>query len=154
MCTRSGSFVATSVGAGMWLPTQTVAAEALGTWLEKQRASGYTIVAVEPCSAAPEYGLRKSSPQCQSLVDYEFSARTVLVLSDSKLGHNASTLGLVDVVVHVGPSPVCTARGTIGRGSLQPHISGAIAIWSYMRSQLVANGRSNFSKRPLHVPTV
>eukprot|EP01043_Picozoa_sp_COSAG02_P011622 COSAG02_NODE_431_length_22447_cov_7.487202_8_plen_1717_part_00 len=151
--TKSGSFVATSVGAGMWLPTQTVAADALGAWLERQRAAGYAIVAVEPVSVAPEYGQRKSSPPCQSLVDYEFSARTVLVLGDAKLGHNASTLGLVDVVVHVDPSPMSSTRVTIGRGSLQPHISGAIAIWSYMRSQLVANGRSNFPKRPLHVPT-
>lgn len=144
---RSGSFVATSVGAGMWLPTQTVATEALGAWLERQRASGYTVVAIEPCSAAPQFGQHKSNPLCQSLVDYKFPARTVLVLGDNKLGHNASTLGLVDVVVHVDLNPICETRGTIGRGSLQPHISGAIAIWSYMRSQLVAKGQSNLPKR-------
>ena len=144
---KSGSFVATSVGAGMWLPTLTVATEALGAWLERQRASGYTIVAIEPCSAAPQCGQHKSNPLCQSLVDYKFSPRTVLVLGDAKLGHSASTLGLVDVVVHVDPSPICATRGTIGRGSLQPHISGAIAIWSYMRSQLVAKGQSNLPTR-------
>ena len=145
---KTGPFVATSVGAGMWLPTEPVATDALSSWLDNQRASGYTIVAVEPCSGAPDFGRHASNDTCRSLFDYEFPARTVLVLGDDKCGHNAITLGLVDVVVHVGLNGGCA---DVGKGSLQPHISGALAIWSYMRSQLLASKQSRSKRAELAI---
>jgi tRNA G18 (ribose-2'-O)-methylase SpoU len=141
---KGGSFVATSVGAGLWLPIEAASTEAVGRWLDTRRECGYTVVAVEPCSAAPACARRapnahSQSPRSVPLASYEFPARTVLLLGDAEVGLSAQILSLADVMVHVDPAPAAwTGDGTIGRGSLQPHISGALAVWSYTRCQLLS----------------
>lgn len=135
---KGGSFIATSVGAGQWLPIEAVVDGQLQEWLDEKRVGGYTIVAVEPSSAVPG-AVESCKARSVPLSTFDFPVRCVLLLGDAEVGHNAQSLSMADVVCHVEPSPTrWEERGTLGRGSLQPHVSGALAIWSYARSRLLA----------------
>jgi len=86
-------------------------------WLTKQKESGYSIVGVEQtCSS-------------QSISDFEFPQKTVLLLGKEKEGIPVEFLQVVDSCIEIPQLGIIR--------SLNVHVSGALAIWEYTKKRLI-----------------
>jgi tRNA G18 (ribose-2'-O)-methylase SpoU len=97
-----------------WQPLISCPLASLSTWLQQQRQSGYSLVALQTGDATP-------------LAQFQFSRQTVLLLGQELTGI---------------PDPIaqqCDRQITIPQfgqvESLNVQVAGAIAIYEYMRQQ-------------------
>ncbi|GIL82026.1 hypothetical protein Vretifemale_10973 [Volvox reticuliferus] len=111
--TRDPVFTSVSVTAEQWLPMEEVKPAALLAWLERRAAEGYTLVGLE------------QTAESVRLPDYRWPAKVVLVLGREKEGIPPEVLSLLDATLEI------PQRGIIR--SLNVHVSGAIALYEYVR---------------------
>ncbi|GLI70009.1 hypothetical protein VaNZ11_014743 [Volvox africanus] len=111
--TRDPLFTSVSVTAEQWLPMEEVKPAALLAWLERRAAEGYTLVGLE------------QTAESVRLPDYRWPAKVVLVLGREKEGIPPEVLSLLDATLEI------PQRGIIR--SLNVHVSGAIALYEYVR---------------------
>ncbi|GIL43959.1 hypothetical protein Vafri_1516 [Volvox africanus] len=111
--TRDPMFTSVSVTAEQWLPMEEVKPAALLAWLERRAAEGYTLVGLE------------QTAESVRLPDYRWPAKVVLVLGREKEGIPPEVLSLLDATLEI------PQRGIIR--SLNVHVSGAIALYEYVR---------------------
>lgn len=104
-----------SVTAERWVPLIEVTEAALIPWLAKQKADGYTLVGLE------------QTAESTSLPNYTFPSRTVLVLGREKEGIPPEIIGMLDATVEIPQLGVIR--------SLNVHVSGAIAMYEYVKQR-------------------
>ncbi|KXZ44095.1 hypothetical protein GPECTOR_74g709 [Gonium pectorale] len=111
--TKDPLFTSVSVTAEQWLPMEEVKPAALLAWLEQRAAEGYTLVGLE------------QTAESVRLPDYRWPSKVVLVLGREKEGIPPEVLSLLDATLEI------PQRGIIR--SLNVHVSGAIALYEYVR---------------------
>ncbi|XP_061601001.1 probable methyltransferase TARBP1 [Cololabis saira] len=109
-------FQSLSVSSELWLPLVEVKPVELPDFLQLKKDEGYCIVGVE------------QTANSQSLTDYQFPEKTLLLLGNEREGIPASLLQLLDVCVEI------PQQGVIR--SLNVHVSAALLIWEYTRQHL------------------
>ncbi|KAG5266487.1 hypothetical protein AALO_G00232640 [Alosa alosa] len=109
-------FQALSVSSELWLPLMEVKPVDLSGFLQGKKAEGYCIVGVE------------QTANSQSLQDYRFPEKSLLLLGNEREGIPANLLQLLDVCVEI------PQRG-ITR-SLNVHVSAALLVWEYTRQHI------------------
>ncbi|KAK0150185.1 putative methyltransferase TARBP1 [Merluccius polli] len=109
-------FQSLSVSSELWLPLQEVKPVELTDFLQLKKSEGYCIVGVE------------QTANSQSLQDYQFPEKTLLLLGNEREGIPANLLQLLDVCVEI------PQQGVIR--SLNVHVSAALLIWEYTRQHL------------------
>merc|ERR1712127_514331 len=113
------NFKSISVGAGDWIEMEECKEKDLLGWLNDRRNEGYTIVGLE----------QTSSSKCIS--DFEFPERTVILLGKEKEGISVELLQAVDTCVEIPQLGIIR--------SLNVHVTGALAIWEYVKQRIKAN---------------
>uniref|UniRef100_A0A6Q2Z6C8 tRNA (guanosine(18)-2'-O)-methyltransferase TARBP1 n=1 Tax=Esox lucius TaxID=8010 RepID=A0A6Q2Z6C8_ESOLU len=117
-------FQALSVSSELWLPLLEVKPMELADFLQGKKREGYCIVGVE------------QTAKSQSLQDYRFPKKTLLLLGNEREGIPANLLQLLDVCVEI------PQQGVIR--SLNVHVSAALLVWEYTRQYLPpAGGKSD-----------
>nr|XP_015218568.1 PREDICTED: probable methyltransferase TARBP1 [Lepisosteus oculatus] len=109
-------FQALSVSAELWFPLLEVKPPQLADYLEQKKTEGYSIVGVE------------QTANSQSLADYKFPEKTLLLLGNEREGIPANLLQLLDVCVEIPQFGVTR--------SLNVHVSGALLVWEYTRQHM------------------
>ncbi|CAF4140691.1 unnamed protein product, partial [Adineta steineri] len=109
-------FLNLSMTAHKWLRIKQVQERELKDYLIDMQAQGYTIVAVE------------QTVNSQSLYEYQFPEKTLLLLGNEREGIRADLLSLVDVTVEIPQAGVIR--------SLNVHVSGALCVSEYARKYL------------------
>ncbi|CAJ1067470.1 probable methyltransferase TARBP1 [Xyrichtys novacula] len=109
-------FQSLSVSSELWLPLLEVKPTELTDFLQMKKGEGYCIVGVE------------QTANSQSLQDYQFPEKTLLLLGNEREGIPANLLQLLDVCVEI------PQQGVIR--SLNVHVSAALLIWEYTRQHL------------------
>ncbi|KAM4607139.1 putative methyltransferase TARBP1 [Polymixia lowei] len=109
-------FQSLSVSSQLWLPLLEVKPVELADFLQLKKSEGYCIVGVE------------QTANSQSLQDYQFPEKTLLLLGNEREGIPANLLQLLDVCVEI------PQQGVIR--SLNVHVSAALLIWEYTRQHL------------------
>ncbi|XP_034040576.1 probable methyltransferase TARBP1 isoform X2 [Thalassophryne amazonica] len=109
-------FQSLSVSSELWLPLLEVKPVELGDFLQMKKAEGYCVIGVE------------QTANSQSLQDYQFPEKTLLLLGNEREGIPANFLQLLDVCVEI------PQQGVIR--SLNVHVSAALLIWEYTRQHL------------------
>jgi tRNA guanosine-2'-O-methyltransferase len=109
-------FKSVSVTSHQWVDIEEVKIEALEDYLKSKRDSGWTIVAIEQTS------------ESQKLNEFKFPKKTLILLGNEKEGIPVELIQLVDVCVEIPQTGLVR--------SLNVHVTGAIAIWEYVRQQL------------------
>ncbi|XP_057705003.1 probable methyltransferase TARBP1 [Corythoichthys intestinalis] len=109
-------FQSLSVSSELWLPLVEVKPLELADFLQVKKTEGYRIVGVE------------QTANSQSLEDYQFPEKTLLLLGNEREGIPANLLQLLDVCVEI------PQQGVIR--SLNVHVSAALLIWEYTRQRL------------------
>ncbi|CAL8257518.1 unnamed protein product [Lota lota] len=109
-------FQSLSVSSELWLPLLEVKPVELTDFLQLKKSEGYCIVGVE------------QTANSQSLQDYQFPEKTLLLLGNEREGIPANLLQLLDVCVEI------PQQGVIR--SLNVHVSAALLIWEYTRQHL------------------
>ncbi|KAM6956325.1 putative methyltransferase TARBP1 [Aplochiton taeniatus] len=109
-------FQALSVSSELWLPLLEVKPMELADFLQLKKGEGYCIVGVE------------QTANSQSLQDYQFPEKTLLLLGNEREGIPANLLQLLDVCVEI------PQQGVIR--SLNVHVSAALLVWEYTRQHL------------------
>ncbi|KAM3863056.1 putative methyltransferase TARBP1 [Diretmus argenteus] len=109
-------FQSLSVSSELWLPLLEVKPVELTEFLQAKKSEGYCIVGVE------------QTANSQSLQDYQFPEKTLLLLGNEREGIPANLLQLLDVCVEI------PQQGVIR--SLNVHVSAALLIWEYTRQHL------------------
>ncbi|KAK6293826.1 hypothetical protein J4Q44_G00361520, partial [Coregonus suidteri] len=117
---RDKHFQALSVSSELWLPLLEVKPVELADFLQLKKREGYCIVGVE------------QTANSQSLQDYRFPEKTLLLLGNEREGIPANLLQLLDVCVEI------PQRGVIR--SLNVHVSAALLVWEYTRQYLPPTG--------------
>ncbi|KAK7148239.1 hypothetical protein R3I93_012538 [Phoxinus phoxinus] len=112
-------FQALSVSSELWLPMLEVKPAELSDYLQLKKREGYWVIGVEQTSNS------------QSLQDYTFPERSLLLLGNEREGIPANLLQLVDVCVEI------PQHGVIR--SLNVHVSAALLVWEYTRQHLGQN---------------
>ncbi|XP_076022350.1 tRNA (guanosine(18)-2'-O)-methyltransferase TARBP1 [Genypterus blacodes] len=112
-------FQSLSVSSELWLPLLEVKPAELTAFLQVKKSEGYCIVGVE------------QTANSQSLQDYQFPEKTLLLLGNEREGIPANLLQLLDVCVEI------PQQGVIR--SLNVHVSAALLIWEYTRQHLTAD---------------
>ncbi|XP_077438327.1 tRNA (guanosine(18)-2'-O)-methyltransferase TARBP1 isoform X2 [Vanacampus margaritifer] len=120
-------FQSLSVSSELWLPLLEVKPLELAEFLQVKKSKGYCIVGVE------------QTANSQSLQDYQFPERTLLLLGNEREGIPANLLQLLDVCVEI------PQRGVIR--SLNVHVSAALLIWEYTRQRLISTSSQDKSKQ-------
>ncbi|XP_063958767.1 probable methyltransferase TARBP1 [Lytechinus pictus] len=110
-------FLSLSVSAERWLPIREVKPGDLKDYMIELREHGYTLVGVE------------QTANSQSLTDFKFPQRTMLLLGKEREGIPVELIQLLDVCVEI------PQLGFIR--SLNVHVSGALMIWEYTRQRLL-----------------
>ncbi|KAM9808627.1 probable methyltransferase TARBP1 isoform X2 [Syngnathus typhle] len=118
-------FQSLSVSSELWLPLLEVKPSELAEFLQMKKSDGYCIVGVEQTSNS------------QSLQDYQFPEKTLLLLGNEREGIPANLLQLLDVCVEI------PQQGVIR--SLNVHVSAALLIWEYTRQRLVSTSSQDKS---------
>uniref|UniRef100_A0A4W5JQZ6 tRNA (guanosine(18)-2'-O)-methyltransferase TARBP1 n=2 Tax=Hucho hucho TaxID=62062 RepID=A0A4W5JQZ6_9TELE len=113
-------FQALSVSSELWLPLLEVKPIELADFLQLKKREGYCIVGVE------------QTANSQSLKDYRFPEKTLLLLGNEREGIPANLLQLLDVCVEI------PQQGVIR--SLNVHVSAALLVWEYTRQYLPSTG--------------
>lgn len=108
-------FTSISVSAENWCAIKQVKTDALSVWLTRMKQNGYTVVGLE------------QTADSVSLPEFEFPKKTVLVLGAERTGIPMDLLSVVEHSVEIPQWGVVR--------SLNVHVSGAIAIYSYVRCQ-------------------
>ncbi|XP_054654484.1 probable methyltransferase TARBP1 isoform X2 [Dunckerocampus dactyliophorus] len=109
-------FQSLSVSSELWLPLLEVKPLELADFLQVKKSQDYCIVGVE------------QTANSQSLQDYQFPEKTLLLLGNEREGIPANLLQLLDVCVEI------PQQGVIR--SLNVHVSAALLIWEYTRQHL------------------
>ncbi|XP_072526163.1 probable methyltransferase TARBP1 [Salminus brasiliensis] len=109
-------FQALSVSSELWLPLLEVKPLELTDFLQLKKREGYCIVGVE------------QTANSQSLQDYSFPEKTLLLLGNEREGIPANFLQLLDVCVEIPQQGVTR--------SLNVHVSAALLVWEYTRQHL------------------
>ncbi|KAG7268334.1 hypothetical protein CRUP_013271, partial [Coryphaenoides rupestris] len=109
-------FQSLSVSSELWLPLLEVKPVELTDFLQLKKGEGYCIVGVE------------QTANSQSLQDYQFPEKTLLLLGNEREGIPANLLQLLDVCVEI------PQQGVIR--SLNVHVSAALLVWEYTRQHL------------------
>ncbi|XP_067277311.1 probable methyltransferase TARBP1 isoform X2 [Pseudorasbora parva] len=112
-------FQALSVSSELWLSMLEVKPAELSDYLLLKKREGYWVIGVEQTSNS------------QSLQDYTFPERSLLLLGNEREGIPANLLQLVDVCVEI------PQHGVIR--SLNVHVSAALLVWEYTRQHLGQN---------------
>ncbi|XP_050981774.1 probable methyltransferase TARBP1 isoform X2 [Labeo rohita] len=115
-------FQALSVSSELWLPMLEVKPAELSDFLQLKKREGYWVIGVEQTSNS------------QSLQDYTFPERSLLLLGNEREGIPANLLQLVDVCVEIPQHGVTR--------SLNVHVSAALLVWEYTRQHLGQNAGS------------
>ncbi|XP_019131183.2 probable methyltransferase TARBP1 [Larimichthys crocea] len=113
------SFQSLSVSSELWLPLLEVKPMELTDFLQVKKSEGYCIVGVE------------QTANSQSLQDYKFPEKTLLLLGNEREGIPANLLQMFDVCVEI------PQQGVIR--SLNVHVSAALLIWEYTRQRLTSS---------------
>uniref|UniRef100_UPI0037E7E410 probable methyltransferase TARBP1 n=1 Tax=Semicossyphus pulcher TaxID=241346 RepID=UPI0037E7E410 len=111
-------FQSLSVSSELWLPLLEVKPMELTDFLQMKKSEGYCIVGVE------------QTANSQSLQDYQFPEKTLLLLGNEREGIPANLLQMLDVCVEI------PQQGVIR--SLNVHVSAALLIWEYTRQHLTS----------------
>ncbi|XP_056252334.1 probable methyltransferase TARBP1 [Seriola aureovittata] len=111
-------FQSLSVSSELWLPLLEVKPVELADFLQVKKSEGYCIVGVE------------QTANSQSLQDYQFPEKTLLLLGNEREGIPANLLQMLDVCVEI------PQQGVIR--SLNVHVSAALLIWEYTRQHLTS----------------
>ncbi|XP_062286493.1 probable methyltransferase TARBP1 [Scomber scombrus] len=119
-------FQSLSVSSELWLPLLEVKPLELTVFLQLKKSEGYCIVGVE------------QTANSQSLQDYQFPEKTLLLLGNEREGIPANLLQLLDVCVEI------PQQGVIR--SLNVHVSAALLIWEYTRQHLTSSSSEANSK--------
>ncbi|XP_065815574.1 probable methyltransferase TARBP1 isoform X2 [Labrus bergylta] len=112
-------FQSLSVSSELWLPLLEVKPAELADFLQMKKSEGYCIVGVE------------QTANSQSLQDYQFPEKTLLLLGNEREGIPANLLQMLDVCVEI------PQQGIIR--SLNVHVSAALLIWEYTRQHLTSS---------------
>ncbi|XP_019950086.2 probable methyltransferase TARBP1 [Paralichthys olivaceus] len=120
-------FQALSVSSELWLPLLEVKPLELTDFLQLKKSEGYCIVGVE------------QTANSQSLQDYQFPEKTLLLLGNEREGIPANLLQMLDVCVEI------PQQGVIR--SLNVHVSAALLIWEYTRQHLASGSAEVDAKR-------
>ncbi|XP_041646192.1 probable methyltransferase TARBP1 [Cheilinus undulatus] len=112
-------FQSLSVSSELWLPLLEVKPAELTDFLQMKKSEGYCIVGVE------------QTANSQSLQDYQFPEKTLLLLGNEREGIPANLLQMLDVCVEI------PQQGVIR--SLNVHVSAALLIWEYTRQHLTSS---------------
>ncbi|XP_042288717.1 probable methyltransferase TARBP1 [Thunnus maccoyii] len=112
-------FQSLSVSSELWLPLLEVKPLELTDFLQVKKNEGYCIVGVE------------QTANSQSLQDYQFPEKTLLLLGNEREGIPANLLQLLDVCVEI------PQQGVIR--SLNVHVSAALLIWEYTRQHFTSS---------------
>ncbi|XP_045927409.1 probable methyltransferase TARBP1 isoform X2 [Micropterus dolomieu] len=120
-------FQSLSVSSELWLPLIEVKPMELTDFLQAKKSEGYCIVGVE------------QTANSQSLQDYQFPEKTLLLLGNEREGIPANLLQMFDVCVEI------PQQGVIR--SLNVHVSAALLIWEYTRQHLTFGSTEVNSKR-------
>ncbi|KAK1905491.1 putative methyltransferase TARBP1 [Dissostichus eleginoides] len=112
------NFQALSVSSELWLPLLEVKPLELTDFLQVKKSEGYCIVGVE------------QTANSQSLQDYQFPEKTLLLLGNEREGIPANLLQMFDVCVEIPQQGVTR--------SLNVHVSAALLIWEYTRQHLTS----------------
>eukprot|EP00057_Strongylocentrotus_purpuratus_P028311 XP_011682785.1 PREDICTED: probable methyltransferase TARBP1 [Strongylocentrotus purpuratus] len=110
-------FLSLSVSAERWLPLREVKPSDLKDYMIEMKKHGYTLVGVE------------QTANSQSLTDFKFPQRTMLLLGKEREGIPVELIQFLDVCVEI------PQLGFIR--SLNVHVSGALMIWEYTRQKLL-----------------
>ncbi|KAG9344455.1 hypothetical protein JZ751_011125 [Albula glossodonta] len=121
-------FQALSVSSELWLPLLEVKPAELADFLQVKKKEGYCIVGVE------------QTANSQSLVDYRFPERSVLLLGNEREGIPANLLQLLDVCVEIPQQGITR--------SLNVHVSAALLVWEYTRQHLISDSQSAMTSEP------
>ncbi|XP_052007674.1 probable methyltransferase TARBP1 [Xyrauchen texanus] len=113
---KDKQFQALSVSSELWLPLLEVKPAELSNFLQLKKSEGYWVIGVEQTSNS------------QSLQDYTFPERSLLLLGNEREGIPANLLQLVDVCVEIPQHGVTR--------SLNVHVSAALLVWEYTRQHL------------------
>ncbi|XP_059215853.1 probable methyltransferase TARBP1 [Centropristis striata] len=111
-------FQSLSVSSELWLPLLEVKPVELSDFLQVKKSEGYCIVGVE------------QTANSQSLQDYQFPEKTLLLLGNEREGIPANLLQMFDVCVEIPQQGVTR--------SLNVHVSAALLIWEYTRQHLAS----------------
>ncbi|XP_047191125.1 probable methyltransferase TARBP1 isoform X2 [Scophthalmus maximus] len=120
-------FQSLSVSSELWLPLLEVKPLELSDFLQVKKSEGYCIVGVE------------QTANSQSLQDYKFPEKTLLLLGNEREGIPANLLQMLDVCVEI------PQQGVIR--SLNVHVSAALLIWEYTRQHLASGSAEVDAKR-------
>ena len=110
-------FLSTSVTAHQWISIEEVNVENLMEYLMSMKLNGYKIVGIEQTS------------ESQSLQDFQFPKKSVILLGNEKEGLPVEYIQLLDGCVEIPQSGLIR--------SLNVHVTGAIVIWEYVRQNLM-----------------
>ena len=110
-------FLSTSVTAHQWISIEEVKVENLMEYLISMKSNGYKIVGIEQTS------------ESQSLEDFQFPKKSVILLGNEKEGLPVEYIQLLDGCVEIPQSGLIR--------SLNVHVTGAIIIWEYVRQNLM-----------------
>ncbi|KAM8852619.1 putative methyltransferase TARBP1 isoform 1-T1 [Synchiropus picturatus] len=121
-------FQSLSVSSELWLPLHEVKPVELTEFLRLKKREGYCIVGVE------------QTANSQSLQDFQFPEKSLLLLGNEREGIPANLLQLLDVCVEI------PQQGIIR--SLNVHVSAALLIWEYTRQHLIAGQSEACTKQP------
>uniref|UniRef100_A0A3Q3SXK3 tRNA (guanosine(18)-2'-O)-methyltransferase TARBP1 n=1 Tax=Mastacembelus armatus TaxID=205130 RepID=A0A3Q3SXK3_9TELE len=119
-------FQSLSVSSELWLPLIEVKPVELTDFLQVKKSEGYCIIGVE------------QTANSQSLQDYQFPEKTLLLLGNEREGIPANLLQMLDVCVEI------PQQGVIR--SLNVHVSAALLIWEYTRQHLTSDSADVKSK--------
>ncbi|XP_061083449.1 probable methyltransferase TARBP1 [Conger conger] len=114
---KDKNFQALSVSAELWLPLLEVKPGELSDFLQVKKREGYCIVGVE------------QTANSQSLPDYRFPEKSLLLLGNEREGIPANLLQLLDVCVEIPQQGITR--------SLNVHVSAALLVWEYTRQHLI-----------------
>ncbi|TSO98518.1 putative methyltransferase TARBP1 [Bagarius yarrelli] len=110
-------FQALSVSSELWLPLIEVKPMDLTGFLQLRQKEGYSIIGVE------------QTANSQSLQNYRFPEKTLLLLGNEREGIPADLLQLLDVCVEIPQQGVTR--------SLNVHVSAALLVWEYTKQHSV-----------------
>lgn len=110
-------FASIAVTADQWVPMLEVPVHSLRQWMVQKKAEGFVLTGLE------------QTAESVSLPQFDFAAKSILLLGREREGIPADLLEIMDHTVEI------PQLGLIR--SLNVHVSGAIAMYEYTKQQLV-----------------
>ena len=109
------TFRSLAVTAEKWMPIEVVGEPDLARYLQACKDDGYAIVGAE------------QTAESVSLEDFEFPAKTVVLLGKEREGMPAEYISMLDYCVEIPQFGVIR--------SLNVHVTGALFVWEYVRQR-------------------